>query len=73
MKSNNKKLDMIVIRQSNGRLAESKCCQDCIKLLKSVGVRKVYYSNFDGDIVCEKLNNIKNKRSTGRIASLQIH
>ena len=70
-KSKYKKIDMIVIRQSKGRLAESKCCEDCIKLMKSVGIRKVYYSNSDGNIVCEKLYKIKNKKSTGRIASLQ--
>ena len=70
-KTTYKKIDMIVIRQSKGRLAESKCCEDCIKLMKSVGIRKVYYSNSDGNIVFDTLYKIKNKKSTGRIASLQ--
>ena len=70
-KSKYKKIDMIVIRQYKGRLAESKCCEDCIKLMKFVGIRKVYYSNSNGDLVCEKLYKIQNKKSTGRIASLQ--
>lgn len=72
-KSKYKTIDMIVIRQSGGNLAESKCCEDCIKLMRLVGIRKVYYSNSNGDIVCEKLNNIKNKKSTGRIPNSQNH
>jgi len=68
-----KKIDMIVIRQSSGKLCESKCCKDCIKLMKFIGIRKVYYSNSNGKIICEKLCNISNNESTGRKANLQIH
>lgn len=57
---------MIVVRNYKGNLANSKCCADCINIMKLVGIRKVYYSNNKGDIVCEKVININNKKSRGR-------
>ena len=58
--------DMLVIRNYNNRLAESKCCADCIKVLQLFGIRRVYYSNGDGNIVCEKVKDITNNKSSGR-------
>ena len=58
--------DMIVVRNYKGKYAESKCCHDCINILKKVGIRRVYYSTKNGNIVCEKVINMSNKHSSGR-------
>lgn len=56
---------MIVVRNYRGHLAESKCCADCINIMKSVGIRKVYYSTPDG-IMVEKVEEMSNTVSGGR-------
>ena len=57
---------MIVVRNYKGKLANSKCCADCINIMKMVGIRKVYYSDKEGNIICEKVNNMSNEKSRGR-------
>lgn len=54
------KISLIVIKQSNttGSLGVSKPCNACIKAMKALKLKKVYYSNADGNIVLEKINNI---------------
>jgi hypothetical protein len=44
----------------------SKPCFDCIQLLKKHGIKKIYYSTEYSTIVCEKLNHIQNRSSSGR-------
>lgn len=41
-----------------GDLVNSKPCNTCIYYMQLYGIKSVYYSNEDGDIVKEKLNNI---------------
>ena len=36
----------------------SKPCVNCIKVLKLLNMRNVYYSDLDGDIIYEKIKNI---------------
>lgn len=44
-------IDILVIRISkNGKLGNSKPCKNCTKYLYEKGVRKVFYSNFFGEI-----------------------
>ena len=57
---------MVVVRNYKGKLANSKCCEDCINIMKKVGIRKVYYSDKEGNIICEKVNNMSNEKSRGR-------
>jgi len=37
----------------------SRPCAMCIKTMRDYGVKKVYYSNDDGGMTCEKTNNMK--------------
>lgn len=54
------KIDIIVIRiNKSSDLKNSRPCSDCIRYLKEHGIRKVYYSNSAGDIVCEKVKNME--------------
>ena len=53
-------VDIIVIRiNKSSDLRNSRPCSDCIKYLKELGIRKVYYSNSDGNIVYEKVKDMK--------------
>ena len=56
---------MIVVRNYKGNIARSKCCADCIQIMKSVGIRKVYYSTPDG-LMIEKVSEMTNSISGGR-------
>ena len=36
----------------------SKPCRDCIELLKTIGIQRIYYSTDTHKIVCERLDTI---------------
>ena len=45
-------MSMLVIRLNNdGKLRFAKPCPFCIKYIEYVGIKNVYYSNFDGQIL----------------------
>jgi deoxycytidylate deaminase len=52
-----KKSEIVVIRISNdpniNHYLESRPCSECIKMLKRLNIKNVYYSNSDGKIVKE--------------------
>lgn len=48
-----KGMDIIVIRTSKNKLANSRPCNNCIEKMIKMGIRKVYYSNESGKIVSE--------------------
>lgn len=54
-------MDIIIIRISskNHILKNSRPCNDCIDNLRKYNIRKVYYSNDFGEIVCEKIDEMK--------------
>jgi deoxycytidylate deaminase len=52
-------MDIIVIRNKNGHLKNSRPCNHCIDKMITVGIRKVFYSNDDGDIVFEYLEEME--------------
>jgi deoxycytidylate deaminase len=62
-----KKYSILVVRikRDTGELVNSKPCHDCIKAMRKCGIKKVYYSNDQGEIVMERVNNIENRCSTG--------
>lgn len=62
-----KKTDLLVIRLSKlGKLGPSKPCKHCIYRLGmacekyNFSIQYVYYSNSEGDIVCEKFSDLVN-------------
>lgn len=69
-KNRRSKLDIWVIRVTKtGELKNSYPCNECLKFMKSYGIDRVYYSDDNGEIVCEKLNDMKSKHiSTGHQA-----
>lgn len=61
-----RKLHIIVIRiNNNAQLLESKPCSHCVEVMRSYGIRKVTYSNKNGELVTELLNDIKSESSLG--------
>lgn len=65
-------IDIIIIRTKHmcdGQitLRNSRPCNDCIEKMEKIGIRKVYYSNSDGEIVYEFLDDMaKIHISSGR-------
>lgn len=57
---NIKGLDILIIRISDNstNLKNSRPCNSCIEKLKQKGIRKVYYSNDNGEIVYEFIDNM---------------
>jgi hypothetical protein len=62
-----KKYAILVIRikRDTGELVNSKPCFDCINTMKKCGIRKVYYSDTNGEIVMERVSQIENRKSNG--------
>jgi deoxycytidylate deaminase len=53
-----KGMDILIIRIGKNKLKNSRPCNSCIDKLSRYGIRKVYYSNEAGDIVCEFLDSM---------------
>jgi tRNA(Arg) A34 adenosine deaminase TadA len=53
-------VDIIVIRINNRmELKNSRPCNNCIEKLRSIGIRRVYYSNETGNIVREDIDTME--------------
>jgi hypothetical protein len=55
------KISLIVIKKTSKTetLCISKPCTECIKLMKILKMKSIYYSNYNGDIILEKINKIQ--------------
>lgn len=50
-------LDIIIIRiNKSNHLRNSRPCNACIEKMRKKGIRRAYYSNENGEIVCEEIN-----------------
>lgn len=68
-----RKLKIIVIRiNKDGNMTESKPCSHCISVMKSFGIRKVTYSNKEGKLVTESVDDVKTTESTGYQSIAQV-
>ena len=52
------KISLIVIKNNNNILSISKPCNACIKIMKILKMKNIYYSDYNGEIVMEKIRNI---------------
>ena len=47
---------MLVTRiQKNGKITMAKPCSCCMALMKEAGIKEVYYTDWDGEINCLKV------------------
>ena len=60
----NSKEDKNNIINHNKCMGLSKPCTNCIKVMKLFNMRDVYYSDIDGEIVCEKIKNISSSHKS---------
>ena len=52
-----RKYNILVVRMArDGKLTNSRPCNDCINILRASGIYKVFYSNNLGEIACEKID-----------------
>lgn len=59
-KKNVKGMDILVIRiNKNFILKNSRPCNQCIEKLQKIGIRKVHYSDDNGDIVSERVEHME--------------
>lgn len=55
----NQKYDLVVIRvNSEGNICNGRPCFNCLNMMRAVGIRKVYYSGIDGDLVVENVKDM---------------
>jgi deoxycytidylate deaminase len=52
------KTDILVFRETVYGIKNSKPCSECIKTMKNMGIRRVYYSTDDGILVYEKVSDM---------------
>jgi hypothetical protein len=52
------KTDILVFRQSQHGISNSRPCYDCLQTMKSMNIRRVYYSTDNGTFVYEKVSNM---------------
>jgi deoxycytidylate deaminase len=55
---------LYVIRWNGSSFTMSKPCNDCVKYMTSIGLKKVYYSNAAGTIVYESVSKMTNNYTT---------
>ena len=53
------KINIIVIRWNGVKFVNSQPCKYCNRLLENLGVKNIYYSDDDGDIIYERVKNLK--------------
>src|SRR5579863_1839749 len=53
-KSRGKKYLIVIRINKAGNFINSKPCSKCIKVLKGTDISRVYYTNSNGQIICEK-------------------
>lgn len=55
----NKKLDLVVVRvNKQGQTCNARPCYNCLNMMKSVGIRKIYYSVAPDKIICENIKDM---------------
>jgi len=63
---NTKKVNLLVLRfRKNGNIDNARPCHNCLKMMKDVGINKVYYSSgCDNGIICENVKNMVSIQSS---------
>jgi hypothetical protein len=52
-------INIVVMRINKiGEVANARPCYNCLTMMKAVGIKKVYYSISDNELICENVNNM---------------
>lgn len=52
------RVNAVCLHDAEFKVVESKPCQKCINTLKGLGIKKIGYSNLNGDIIVDKIDNM---------------
>ena len=54
-----KKLRMMIVQISkDGQIRNSKCCDNCLHVMKSFGVKTIWYTNEVGKLIKQKIGDV---------------
>jgi deoxycytidylate deaminase len=57
-------VSLLVIRSKGDTFNSSKPCKHCIDYIKRIGIKKIYYSNDEGQIVYEKIGDLHSEHES---------
>jgi hypothetical protein len=57
-------IDLLVIKHSSDKLGMSKPCAHCTDIIKKIGIRSIYYSNAQGDIINVRVRDLSSEHLT---------
>jgi len=57
-------LYLLRITRGTGAISGSRPCRECIRLLASYGVTRIFYTNDDGTVTIEKVREMKSTHSS---------
>jgi deoxycytidylate deaminase len=56
---NKKRIDLIVIRiNKENEICSSRPCHNCLKMMKSVNINKLYYTDNNNNLICENVKDM---------------
>jgi len=63
---NTKKVNLLVLRfRKNGNIDNARPCHNCLKMMKDIGINKVYYSTgYENNIICENVKHMVSIQSS---------
>ena len=53
-----RRITIFVVRAKGDKWLNSKPCLACLEYMNKCGVKKIYYSNTEGNIVCDTVDNL---------------
>lgn len=61
----NQRLNLIVVRvNKSGSACNARPCYNCLNLMKVVGIRKIFYTVSEGEVICESVKNMVSIQSS---------
>jgi hypothetical protein len=55
------------------KLVNARPCQNCLDMMKTIGINRVYYSNDFGEIICEKIKDMISIHSSNVMIKFEVN
>lgn len=59
--------------KDNIQLVNARPCQNCLEMMKSIGIRRVYYSDDNGELICENIKDMISIHSSKVMIKFDYH
>ncbi len=67
-------IDLFVMRVNKAdEISNARPCINCLKMMKAVGINKVYYSISDDEVICEKVSNMVSIHVSAASRQIPLH